>query len=255
MQNIKYAVLDTFTMWKRCMSLSMRNIDTIITSVVLPVLMMLLFVYVFGGAMYVGDVDYVNYIVPGILILTIGQCSGNTSISVNQDMTKGIIDRFKSMPIAKSSVLTGRVFTSITHTFVATFFVILTALIIGFRPEASLGGWITAIFIMLLYMGAIAWISVIFGLLANSSEGAGAFMIVVMLFPYLSSGFAPTETMPPALRAFAENQPLTPIIESIRYALMYTGDNPYLFTAIAWCIVLLVVGYIISMRLYNSSKK
>ena len=254
MINIKYAMQDTLTMWKRCILLSIRNIDTVITSVVLPVLMMLLFVYVFGGAMYVGDVDYVNYIVPGILILAIGQSASSTAVSVNQDMTKGIIDRFKSMPIAKSSVLTGRVLTSITHTFVATFCVILTAFIIGFRPDTNFQGWITAIFVMLLYMTAVSWISIIFGLLANSSEGAGAFMIFVMLFPYLSSGFAPTETMPPALRTFAENQPLTPIIESVRYSLMHTGNNPYLFTAMMWCLALLAVGYIISMRLYNTDK-
>lgn len=251
MTDIKYSILDTITMSKRCMLLSIRNLDAVITSVLLPAMMMLLFVYLFGGTMNVGDVDYVNYVVPGVLILSIGYCAAVTAVSINTDMTKGIIDRFRSMPIAKSSVLAGHVFASVGRNFSAAILVVIVALIIGFRPAAGFMEWLIAAGILLLYMLVITWSAVLFGLVAKSADGAGTFSFFILFFPYLSSGFVPPDAMPAFLRVFSENQPLTPIIEAIRSLLMHSAADEHLLPAVLWCVGLLLLSYAASMQVYR----
>lgn len=251
MDKIKYFVLDSGTMFKRCMRLSFRNLDVLITSVILPVMMMVMFVYLFGGAIDVGDVNYVNYVVPGVFILTIGYCAALTSVSVHSDMSKGIIDRFRSMPITKSSVLMGHVLTSVVRNCISTAIVIIVALIIGFRPVAGIVDWFIVASIMILYMLVITWSAVLFGLLAKTPDGAGSFSFVILLLPYLSSGFVPTKTMPTILQVVADNQPLTPIIESLRSLLMNSSAGVSIIPAIVWCIALLSASYFISAQVYN----
>lgn len=251
MTKIKYSVIDSATMFTRCMRLSFRNLDVLLTSVILPVMMMLLFVYLFGGAINVGDVDYVNYVVPGVMVLTIGYCAALTSVSVNSDMTKGIIDRFRSMPISKSSVLIGHVLTSVARNCISTALVIIVALIIGFKPAADVIEWLIIAGIILLYMLVITWFAVLFGLISKTPDGAGSFSFIILLLPYLSSGFVPTETMPAALRTIAEYQPLTPIIESLRSLSIYSSAGETLLPAIIWCVCLLIIAYTASKQMYK----
>lgn len=255
MTKIKYTVMDSITMSVRCIRLSFRNLDVLLTSVILPIMMMLLFVYLFGGAINVGDVDYVNYVVPGVLVLTIGYCAALTAVSVNSDMTKGIVDRFRSMPISKSSVLIGHVLSSVTRNCVSTALVITVALIIGFRPQAGIFEWFVIAGIIVLYMLVITWFAVLFGLLAKTPDGAGSFSFVILMLPYLSSGFVPIETMPSALRVVAENQPLTPIIESLRSLSIHSVAGEYVTPAVIWCAALLVVSYFLSMLKFNNKIK
>ena len=238
---------DTLTMTGRCLLLSKRNIDTFLTSLILPVLMMILFVYVFGGAMNVGSSSYVNYIVPGIILQCIGQCASTTAITVNSDMRNGIIDRYCTMPIKRSSILWGHVLSALLRNLLTTIIVIAVALIVGFRPSAQIFDWVTVFFIVLLYITAISWMSVFLGIHANSSEGAGACAIFAVVLPYLSTGFAPVETMPKYLKIFAEHQPMTPIIETLRTLLLGKAWNQEtLLIAAAWCIGLGIVFYFLS---------
>lgn len=246
---------DTLTMTGRCLLMSKRNIDTLLTSVILPVLMMVLFVYVLGGAMNVGDLSYVNYIVPGVILQCIGQCASTTAISVSNDMKSGIIDRFCTMPINKTSILSGHVISALLRNYLTTIIVIAAAFLVGFRPSAQAIDWLLAAVIVLLYIIAISWISVFIGIQANSSEGAGAVAVFAVVLPYLSSGFAPLETMPKYLKIFAEYQPMTPIIESIRMLLLGEPLNMNtLFKAGAWCLGLWLSFYLLSSVTFQLKK-
>ncbi|MCL2521832.1 MAG: ABC transporter permease [Erysipelotrichales bacterium] len=217
---------------------------------------MVLFVYVFGGTMDMGSISVVNFIVPGIILQTIGQNSATTAIALNNDLTKGIIDRFHTMPIAKSSLLTGHVLAAFVSNAITATAALCTALIVGFRPEAGLLAWLGAIGIILLYILVVTWLAIISGLHSKTAESAGGLMMIVAIIPFLSSGFAPTETMPRALRVFAENQPVTPIIDSIR-ALFLNQPFPdgTLLRALLWSIGLIVVFYILAMKIYKRRLK
>ncbi len=255
MIKIRYAVIDTAAMFKRCMLLSVRNYDVLITSILLPVMMMLLFVYLFGGAINVGDIDYVNYVVPGVIVLSIGYCAAVTSVSINTDMTRGIIDRFRSMPISQSSILTGHVLASVARNYLSTILVIAVAVAIGFRPVAGFMEWVIVAGILLLYMLVITWFAVLFGLIAKTADGAGTFSFFILFFPYLSSGFVPTDTMPMVLRVVSKNQPLTPIIESLRSLLMRSAIDQHLLPAVLWCVGLLTVACTASIQIYRRKAK
>jgi len=256
MNKIKKSFIDSFTMTKRCSLISLRNIDTVITSIVVPILMMILFVYVFGGAIDVGDHNFIDYIVPGIIIQCIGSAAAGTAISVNNDLRKGIFDRFRSMPISKSSVLTGHVLSATCRNILTTVIVILVAILLGFRPSASFSGWLLVFGLLVLYIFAITWMSLIFGLITKSPEAAASLTIVGMILPYISSGFVPTETMPSGLRAFAENQPMTPIINSIRALMMNTSPGRDLWLALIWSFGLLIFAFLLAVKIYkNQSNK
>lgn len=246
---------DTLTMTGRCMLISRRNIDTFLTSFILPVLMMVLFVYVLGGAMNVGDVSYVNYIVPGIILQCVGQCASTTAISVNNDMKSGMIDRFCTMPVEENSILSGHVISALLRNFLTAIIVIAVAFGVGFRPSARISEWLTAILIVLLYITALSWISVFLGIKANSPEGAGAFAVFAVVLPYLSSGFVPVETMPRFLKLFAEHQPMTPVIESIRMLLLGEPlDRKLLYTAVLWCLGLGGIFYHLSSVAFKKKR-
>jgi ABC-2 type transport system permease protein len=245
-----FILQDYITMTRRQIRHMLRNFDVLLTAVVLPVAMLILFVTVFGGAMNTGGTSYLQYIVPGIVMVTIGYCASVTAVSVFGDLEKGIVDRFRSMPVAKSSFLAGHVAASVLRNIVATACVLLTAMLMGYRIAATPMGWLVAILVLLLYTLAITYISVMFGLLAKSAEGAGAFGFTILFLPYLSSGFAPTGTMPAALRAFAERQPITVILEAVRAALDNTA-NTHLPGALLWGGGLTLTFAIISVRLFE----
>ena len=222
---------------------SVRSVDAIMVAVLLPVLLLLLFVYVFGGAIDTAG-DYVDYVVPGIILLCAGYGSATTALSVNQDMTTGVIDRFRSLPIASSGVLTGHVVASVLRNLLSTVLVLAVALLIGFHPNASALDWLGVAGILLAFMTAISWIAACFGLLAKSPEGAGAFSFVIMFTPYLSSAFVPTDTMPGALEWIGDRQPITPIVETLRGLMLGTPIGSHAVTALAWCAGLAAVGIV-----------
>lgn len=245
-------IRDTKTMFIRSTKLALRSPDAIVMSTLVPAILMVVFVYVFGGAMNVGDFSVVNFIVPGIILQCIGQVAPTIAVGINNDMSKGIVDRFRTMPIAKSSLLFGSVLAAILRNIITVTIVIISALIVGFRPQAGLTQWLIAAGIIVLYITMISWLGVVSGIFSKDPESASGLMMLVGVLPFISSGFVPTETMPRALRLFAENQPMTPVIDSVRALLLDLPlpDNTLLL-ALMWCVGLSIVFYVMALRLYN----
>lgn len=240
--SIAYAFADSRIMIQRSLRHTARNLDEMLTSVMLPIVLMLMFVYVFGGAMDTGT-EYVNYVVPGIILLCAGFGAGSTATSVAGDMENGIIARFRTMPIASSSVLVGHVVASVARNLVATVLVVGVAFAVGWRPDATLVEWVAALGLVVLFILAISWLAAGFGLLLKTVEAANAFTFILMFLPYVSSAFVPTDTMPAVLHGFAEHQPVTPVIETLRGLWMGTQIDNNAWLAIAWCGGILVASY------------
>ncbi|MGC5022415.1 ABC transporter permease [Micromonospora sp. DT47] len=228
-----------------------RSPDTIITTVVMPIGFMLLFVYVFGGAIQTGSDKYVNYLLPGILLITVASGISYTAYRLFLDMKGGIFERFQSMPIARSSVLWAHVLTSLVANLISLVVVVLVALVMGFRSGAGALDWFAVTGIMMLFTLALTWLAVIPGLTAKSVDGASAFSYPLIFLPFISSAFVPTESMPGPVRAFAENQPVTSIVNAIRdlFAQQQVGGD--IWIAIAWCAGLLIVAYGVAMAIYH----
>ncbi len=235
------AVTNSLTMAGRCLRLSRRNLDALITSLMLPVMLMLLFVYLFGGAIHTGTA-YVTYVVPGVLLLCAGFGSATTAVSVSNDMTGGIIDRFRSMDIGGGSVLAGHVAASVVRNAASTTVVFGVAFLIGFRPHAGPLDWLAAAGVLLMFILAISWLAATFGLVAKSPEAAGGIAFLVMFLPYPSSAFVPIDTMPTWIHGFAEHQPATPVIETIRGLLLDTPVGAAPWQALAWCGGIVVIS-------------
>ncbi|KAF5991801.1 ABC transporter permease [Streptomyces sp. WAC00263] len=242
---------DTAVLTGRTLRHVTRSMDTIITTVITPVAMMLMFVYVFGGAIDTGSVSYVNYMLPGILLMTIASGISYTAYRLFTDMKSGIFERFQSMPIARSGVLWAHVFTSLVANLISLVIVVGVALLMGFRSGAGALAWLAVAGILLLFTLALTWIAVIPGLSAASVEGAGAFAYPLIFLPFISSAFVPTETMPGPVRWFAEHQPVTSIVNTIRdlFARQPVGDD--IWIALAWCVGVLVVAYVFAMVAYR----
>jgi ABC-2 type transport system permease protein len=230
-----------------------RSPDTIITTAITPIAMMLLFVYVFGGAIETrGEGAYVNYLLPGILLITIASGISYTAYRLFLDMKGGLFERFQSMPIARSSVLWAHVLTSLVANLISLVVVVLVALLMGFRSGADVLDWLAVAGILLLFTLALTWLAVIPGLTASSIEGASAFAYPLIFLPFISSAFVPTDSMPGPVQAFAEHQPVTSIVNAIRglFADQPLGND--LWIALAWCIGLLVVAYGFAMSVYRT---
>lgn len=245
-----WAVNDSITMIRRSLRHVTRNIDSLLIGFFLPVMLLLLFVYVLGGAINTGGVDYINYVVPGIILLCSGYGASLTAVSVATDMQIGLMDRFRSLPIHSASVLTGHVAASLARNTISTVLVTAVALLIGYRPAASPGGWLLAAGILLLFILAMSWLSVMFGLLAKSVEAASAYSFVVLFLPYLSSAFVPPQTMPTVLRSVAENQPITHVIETVRAITFGESPGSHVWLAAAWCAGITALCYALSIRLF-----
>src|SRR5215510_162809 len=246
-----YFFNDMGVMLGRSMRHILRSMDTIITVTISPIVIMLLFVYVLGGAIQTGTDNYVNYLLPGILLITIGNGIGYVSYRLFLDKQRGIFERFHSMPIARSAPLWGHVLTSLVSNAMSVAVIILVALLIGFRSSAGILAWLAVAGILALFTLALTWIAAIAGLSATSVDGAGAFAYPLIFLPFISSAFVPTETMPSAVRLFAEHQPVTAIVDAIR-ALLYgqpVGND--IWVALAWCIGITLVAYIFAMRVYK----
>jgi ABC-2 type transport system permease protein len=251
---IKNNLSDTQVMVGRRLRHSFRSVDTLITVVAMPVMIMLMFVYVFGGAMNTGSIKYINYIVPGIILMTISSSVAYTAVGLNMDITSGFFDRFRSMPIAESSILTGHVLTSVVFSAFSSLIVVVVAFLMGFRTSTGITGGLLIIGILLLYTITTTWLAVMFGLMAKTAEGAGIFAYPLLFLPFVSSAFAPTKTMPGPLRVFAENQPVTHIVNAVRLSLDGKPVGNDATIAVIWCLVFLVAAYIASMYIYKNKK-
>jgi ABC-2 type transport system permease protein len=242
---------DTIILFKRSMKHIRRSPDTIITVAIMPILFMLLFVYVFGGAIDAGTDSYVTYMLPGILLIAIASGISYTAVRIFTDTQKGIVTRFHSMPVARSSVLWGHVLTSLVSNAISLAIIIAVALLMGFRSSAGILDWLAVVGILALFSLALTWLAVIPGLTAKTIDGAAAFSYPLIFLPFISSAFVPTSTMPAPVRAFAENQPVTAIVESIRALLAGQPVGADIWVALAWCIGIGIVAYVFAVRAYG----
>ncbi|AWZ10552.1 ABC transporter permease [Streptomyces sp. ICC1] len=234
----------------RSLRISRRSPDALIAALMLPVMLMLIFVYFFGGAIDTGT-EYVTYVVPGAMLLCAGFGAASTAVSVADDMKNGIVDRFRSLDIGGVPILAAHVTASVLRNLLSTVLVLAVALAIGFRPQAGPLAFLAAAGLLLAYITAISWLAAVLGLLAKSPEAAGGFTFLMMFLPYPSSAFVPIHTMPTWLHGFAENQPLTPVIESLRALLLAqsAGNSPWV--ALAWCAGITAVAVALAGTLFR----
>ena len=244
-------VHDTGVLFGRLMRHILRSPDTIITVLITPLMIMLLFVYVFGGAIRAGTSNYVNYLLPGILLIAIASGIAYTALRLFTDRQQGLFARFHSMPVARSSVLWAHVLTSLVSNAISVGVIILIALIMGFRSGAGVVAWLEVAGILVLFTLALTWLAVIPGLTATSVDGAGAFSYPLIFLPFISSAFVPTATMPAVVRVFAENQPVTSIVDTVRSLLNSEPIGNQIWIALAWCVGITVVAYFFAMRAYK----
>jgi ABC-2 type transport system permease protein len=244
---------DTAVLTGRSLRHITRSPDTIITTTIMPIAFMLLFVYVFGGAISQGSgsARYVNYLLPGILLITIASSISYAAFRLFLDMKNGIFERFLSMPIARSSVLWAHVLTSLVASLVSVVVVVGVALVMGFRSGAGVGAWLAVAAILVLFTLALTWIAVIPGLSAKSADGASAFSYPLIFLPFISSAFVATATMPGPVRAFAEHQPVTSIVNAIRDLFTQQPVSSDLWVALGWCVGILIVAYALAMAIYH----
>ena len=247
---------DTAALLGRSMRHVTRSLDTIISVTIVPIALMLLFVYVFGGAIDTesgqpGSGEYVDYLLPGILLITIVMGISYTAFRLFTDVQSGIFERFQSMPIARSSVPWAHVVTSVVSNLISLAIVVLVALLMGFRSPAGVLAWLAVAGILVLFTVAVTWIAVIAGLSAKTVDGVGAFSYPLVFLPFISSAFVPTDDMPGPVRAFADNQPVTSIVNTIRDLFAQQPVSTDIWVALAWCVGILVVAYALAMSTYR----
>jgi ABC-2 type transport system permease protein len=228
-----------------------RSPDTIITTAVMPIAFLLLFVYVFGGAIRTGTGRYVDYLLPGILLITVASGVAYTAYRLFLDLKGGVFERFQSMPIARSSVLWAHVLTSLVANAISLVVVVLVAVAMGFRSGAGVLGWLAVVGVLVLFTLALTWLAVIPGLTATTVEGASAFSYPLILLPFISSAFVPTASMPGPVRAFATHQPITSIVDAARDLLAGQPVGASLWIALAWCVGIVAVAYCVAMSIYR----
>lgn len=248
MTTLSHAAADATTMVRRNLTHLVRYPSMVIMTLAMPVLLLLLFVGIFGGALTAGlgqDAGgYVDYVVPGILLMTVGYGASTTALAVNRDMTEGVISRFRTMAIARTSVLTGNVAGALARTLLSVALVIAVALPLGFRPSAGPLDWLAMAGVVALLAVALNWLAVAVGLSARNAEGTGAFTVLVQVLPFVSSAFVTPDSMSGAVRWFARHEPFTPVIDTIRGLLLggpVGGDG---VLAVAWCTVMALAGYL-----------
>jgi len=246
-----HVLSNTGVMLGRSMRHVTRSIDTIITVTIMPIAFLLLFRYVFGGAIQAGTDNYVNYLMPGILLIAIASGISYTAFRLFNDLQGGIFERFHSMPIARSAVLWGHVLTSLVSNTISVVVIVLVGLVMGFRSSAGVLAWLAVAAILVLFTLALTWLAVIPGLTASTVDGASAFAYPLIFLPFVSSAFVPTDTMPGPVRAFAENQPVTSIVNTIRDLFDRQPVGTGVWTALAWCTGILVVAYAFAMIVYR----
>jgi ABC-2 type transport system permease protein len=257
MTTIALTARDSATMARRNFKHTLRYPATIIMAIGTPTLLLLLFVGVFGGALTAGITGphgagpYINYVVPGILLMTVGYGSSSTAISINGDMTKGIMSRFRTMAIARSSVLAGHVIGAIVRTLVSTALLIGVAYLLGYRPSANAVAWLGAIGLIALLTFALTWFAVAIGLVAKTAQGTSPFILIVQTLPFVSSAFVPPASMSPVIRWLAQYEPFTPIIDTLRGLLLGLPIGGSGIAAVGWCAGMALVGFLWARTLFR----
>ena len=246
------ALHDTTVLTKRSLRHVLRSPDTIITTAVTPIAMLLLFVYVFGSAIDIGGGSYVDYLLPGILLITVASGIAYTAFRLFTDVSGGIVERFQSMPIARSAVLWSHVLTSVVANLTSLVIVVLVAVLMGFRSGAGVLAWLAVLGILVLFTLALTWLAVIPGLTAKTVDGVSGFSYQLIFLPFLSSAFVPTAGMPGPVRWFAEHQPVTSIVDTIRALYAEQPVGSAIWVALAWCVGLLLLAYVLAMRTYRA---
>ena len=234
----------------RAFRLSLRNVDGMMTALVLPVLLMLMFVYLFGGAIDTGT-RYVDYVVPGVLLVCVGFGSGTTAVTVAHDLAGGIIDRFRSMDVRGEALIGGHVIASVARNLVSATLVVAVAFAIGFRPHADVAHWLLAVGVLALFVLALSWLAAAIGIVARSPEAAQGIAFLVSFLPYVSSAFVPVHTMPAVLRGVAANQPATAVIDAIRSSLTGAGAGAAAWHAVLWSLGIIVCSIALSGVLFR----
>jgi len=247
----KHFINDTTALLGRSLRHIARSPDTIITTALMPIGFLLMFVYVFGGAIRTGSDHYVDYLLPGILVMTIASGISYTAYRLFLDRQSGIFERFRSMPIARSAVLWAHVLTSLVANLISLTVVVLVALVMGFRSSAGVVAWLAVIGILVLFTLGLTWLAVIPGLTAKTVDGASGFAYPLIFLPFVSSAFVPTAGMPGPVRAFAEHQPVTSIVDTLRHLFADQAVGNGVWTALAWCTGLLVVACLAATRVYR----
>ena len=242
---------NTAVLTRRSLRHILRSPDTIITTAVMPVAIMVMFVYVLGGAINTGPYEYIDYMLPGILLITVASGIAYTAFRLFTDLQSGVFERFQSMPIARSSSLWAHVLTSLAANLMSLALVVGVALLLGFRTGAGPGAWLAVAGMLLLFTLALTWVAVVAGLSAKTVEGASAFSYPLIFLPFISSAFVPTDTMPGPVRWFAENQPVTSIVNSIRALFTQQSVGADLWLALAWCLGIMVVAYALAISTYK----
>lgn len=240
-----------WVLFKRCLLISLRNPEALLVATIIPFLLMFLFGKVFGNIANVGDFNYIDFIVPGIILQSIGQSSQYSAMNVTADMTKGIVDRFRTMSVSKTAVLAGHVGAGAVRSTFSTITIIATAFILGFRPQGNFLGWLVAAGLLTLVTIAISLLAVMCGLLSKTIEGSSGLMLPLFILPFISSGFVPVDSMNGGIKWFAEIQPMTPIIDSFRALTLDLPLGNNLWTAFAWCAGIIVAAFTLSIQLYK----
>jgi len=258
MTTLTYALGDSTTMLRRNLRRAVRYPSLTLIVAGMPIVFLLLFVFVFGGTLGAGlggpaggRAEYVNFVTPGILLIGVAGAAQGTAISVSMDMTEGIIARFRTMSISRGAVLTGHVLSSLVQTMIGLAIVVVVALLVGFRPSANVVEWIGVAAVLAMATVALVWVSVAMGLVARSVESASNMPMLLTLLPFFGSGFVPTESMPAGLRTFAEYQPFTPVMDTVRGLLLGTPIGNSALLAVAWCTVITAFGYVWARRTYE----
>lgn len=241
---------EAHTMTVRGLRLSLRNPEALTTALVLPILLMLMFRYLFGGAIHTG-LHYVDYVVPGVLVVCVGFGAASTAVNVSQDLTGAIIDRFRSMDVRGETLINGHVVASVLRNLLSSALVLAVAIAIGFRPHAGAAGWLAAVGILALWVLAISWFAAAIGILAHSPDTAQGITFLISFLPYPSSAFVPIHTMPPFLRAFAQNQPVTAVVNSLRALLTGAPAGSSEWHAIAWSVAIIAASVALAGVLYR----
>jgi ABC-2 type transport system permease protein len=248
---------DSATMLRRDVQHSLRRLSMTLSGLMVPIIMLLLFNYVFGGAIGAGldgaarGGAYINYLAPGIIIMTVGSGCATTAINLCMDMSEGIIARFRTMAISRASVLAGQVLGSLIRTLITIGLVIGVALLMGFRPTTNPVAWIASLGVIALFTLAITWMGTVFGLVGKTPAGANSLSLIFTLLAFTSSAFVSPDSMPAGVRWFAEYQPFTPVIETVRGLLLGTPIGNSAVLAVAWCVGLTLVGYLCARAVYN----
>jgi ABC-2 type transport system permease protein len=257
MSTLSFPLRDSATMLRRDIRHSLRNLTMTLSGLLTPTILLALFVYVFGNTLDAGlggvthSGAYIDYVAPAIIIMTVGSGCATTAVNLCTDMAEGIITRFRTMAISRASVLTGQVFGSLIRTMMSIVLVLGIALLMGFRPTASLVDWIAALGLIALFTFAVTWMAVVFGLVGKTPAGANSLSLIFLLLPFISSAFVRTESMPVGIRWFAEYQPFTPVIDTLRGLLLGTPIGNSAILAVAWCAGLALVGYLWARAIYN----